>query len=555
MKASLRNIILAIELLVILIFSYFSTALNVYASSDDSTKVTRPYRVLCILSYNYSYNTVPGEIQGIEEGLSSSEYDISFDITYESMDAKSYYKADDIEMFGQYLSYKLSQSKPYDLIMTTDDTALRFVINNREALFAGIPIVFMGVNSLSDAEMAASLEDVTGVAEIPDYESNYKLMRELFPERTKITAIVDGTNTGQGEFVQFMEFISSHPEQEYSVLNTSRYSEQGIKDYLQDLDDDDIILYLDFLENGDGTIYTLNSASKFITSYANNVPVFRVSSADVGNGVLGGVSYSFYEAGRIAGQMGAAILSGQNTDDIDMVTSTVTSTYFEQNAMDAFGISISSIPRDSVILNKRWTILTWYYDNTIIANLVITICILLVAIIVILSFTNRKREKMANTDALTGIPNRLFINKQISSTSNSKDSFAMIMVDLDYFKSINDTLGHLVGDEVLIELARRLNKIAKANHALAARIGGDEFLILLSGANQEKCKLICEQLTEAIKKPISTSKGEINVTLSMGGSIYPEDTDNPSNVLLQADKALYKTKTDGRNGYCMYKDI
>ena len=321
------------------------------------------------------------------------------------------------------------------------------------------------------------------------------------------------------------------------------------------MDDDDIILYLDFLENGDGTIYTLNSASKFITSYANNVPVFRVSSADVGNGVLGGVSYSFYDAGRIAGQMGAAILSGQNTDDIDMVTSTVTSTYFEQNAMDAFGISISSIPRDSVILNKRWTILTWYYDNTIIANLVITICILLVAIIVILSFTNRKREKMANTDALTGIPNRLFINKQISSTSNSKDSFAMIMVDLDYFKSINDTLGHLVGDEVLIELARRLNKIAKANHALAARIGGDEFLILLSGANQEKCKLICEQLTEAIKKPISTSKGEINVTLSMGGSIYPEDTDNPSNVLLQADKALYKTKTDGRNGYCMYKDI
>ena len=528
----------------------------IVANAVESYEDTRgTYNILCLLSYNYSYNTVSDEINGIEAGLKAENENIDFSITYESMDGKHYYRSEDIGRFSEYLSYKISKHPPYDLIITADDTALRFVLNKRDELFAGIPVVFMGVNSVYDAYMAASIDGVTGVAEVPDYESNYQLMRKLFPDRNNITVIVDGTTTGQGEFVQFKEFIENHPNQKYEILNTSRYSRNGVKQYLSQLSETDIILYLDFLEDGDGNVYGLNNASKFICQYAADVPVFRVSSADVGNGILGGVSYSFFEAGKMAGKMGARIINGENPDDISIVTDTVTETYFEQEAMDKYGIKLNDIPEDAIILNEKFTVTAWYRANRVIANLVSLIGILLLIIIALLTMSNRKREKLVNEDTLTKIANRLYITKQIKSFTNSKERYGVIMVDLDYFKSINDGQGHLVGDEVLCALAKRLDVIANEEDSIAARIGGDEFLVLVKFATYGKCEKICKRIQESVSEPITTTKGEVNITVSMGAAVYPDDIDNPMKLMSKADKALYYIKENGRNGYKLYKDI
>jgi diguanylate cyclase (GGDEF)-like protein len=532
-----------------------STFIGGFMPVSAKTNQVDPYRILCILSYNYSYEIVSDEMDGIEAGLSSDDYKLDYEITYESMDSKKFYTAEDIVNFEDYLTYKLSKQEPYDLIITADDSALRFAINHRDTIFKDIPIVFMGVNSIADAQTAAVLDGVTGVAEVPDYEANYELMKSLFPERTTIVAIVDGTNTGQGEFVQFREFIANHPEQDYRVLNTSRYSREGIEQYLSELGDTDIILYLDFLEDGEENIYALDTATKFIATYAEDIPIFRVSSADIGNGVLGGVSYSFYNAGKIAGHMGARILSETDTSEIELVTDTVTNTFFDQKMMDKFDIKILDIPEDAIILNERTTIISWYRENTVIANLSILVCVLLLIIITLLAIANGRREVLVNRDTLTGIPNRLNVNRQIKATTVQNESYGLIMVDLDYFKNINDNLGHLGGDEVLIELANRLEAVAKENNSIAARIGGDEFVVFKRNAKTEDCKHICEQLQIMMQTPISTSQGEVSITLSMGTAIYPEDTDNPSKVMSLADKALYSTKKNGRNGYTLYKDI
>jgi len=538
-----------------IIIVMLSTFIGGFMPVSAKTNQVDPYRILCILSYNYSYEIVSDEMDGIEAGLSSDDYKLDYEITYESMDSKKFYTAEDIVNFEDYLTYKLSKQDPYDLIITADDSALRFAINHRDTIFKDIPIVFMGVNSIADAQTADVLDGVTGVAEVPDYEANYELMKSLFPERTTIVAIVDGTNTGQGEFVQFREFIANHPEQDYRVLNTSRYSREGIEQYLSELGDTDIILYLDFLEDGEKNIYALDTATKFIATYAEDIPIFRVSSADIGNGVLGGVSYSFYDAGKIAGQMAAQILSESETDEIELVTETVTNTYFEQAMMDKYGINILDIPKDAIIINERTTIVSWYRDNTAIANLTILVCFLLLIIIILLAISNGKRKILVNKDALTGIPNRLSINRQIKTTTAQNESYGLIMVDLDYFKDINDNLGHLVGDEVLIELANRLDAVAKENDSTAARIGGDEFLIFKKNAQAENCAHVCEKLQLVMKNPIATSQGEVDITLSMGAAAYPEDTDNPAKVLSLADKALYRTKEEGRNGYTLYKNI
>ena len=107
-----------------------------------------PYRILVICSYNYSFQTVPEHINGLVKGLG----DLNYEINYETMDAKTYYHTSDIAQFYNYLSYKLHQVDPYDLVVLMDDTALRFGINYRQQLFDNTPMVFLGINSISDAE-------------------------------------------------------------------------------------------------------------------------------------------------------------------------------------------------------------------------------------------------------------------------------------------------------------------------------------------------------------------------------------------------------------------
>ncbi len=526
-----------------------SSSLFVRASVNAEEKT---YRVLCILSYNYSYDIVPYETDGIEAGLNEKEYGIKYSITYESMDSKVYYTPEDIEKFSDYLSYKLQNGKSYDVVIVTDDTALRFAMNHRTTLFNGIPIVFMGINTLSDAQSAAALEDVTGVAEVPDLESNYNLMKRIFPEKDTIVAIVDGTTTGQGEYVQFMRFISEHPDQKYMILNTSRYSQNGVKEYLNKLDENCIIFYFDFGEDGDGNNYNLESGAKFISENAPDVPIFRSSSANIGNGVLGGVSYSFYDAAKVAGEMAAEILTGTDPAEIEMVSDMFTIPYFEQSEMDYFEIKKSMLPQNSEIINEKYTAKVWYEQNTVLANLVFLICILLLTIIIMLAISNRKRQRIINTDSLTGIANRFCANKTFKSYVAMQEMFGVIMVDVDYFKQVNDNNGHKIGDEVLQGVAKRLDAVAAENNAIAARIGGDEFMILALEHDSKSCKAMCERVQDDMDEPIHTSGGDVKITLSMGGAVYPDDTDDASKVMNLADSALYIVKKNGRNDYNMY---
>jgi len=548
MAKRLKFVTLWVTIITVLFISNMGIDCKQVQAQDDTN-----YRVLCILSYNYAYNIVPYETDGIEDGLFSDEYNLNVTLSYESMDAKNFYTATDIEKFYDHINYKLHRTDKYDLVIVADDSALRFAMNNRDTLFKDIPIIFMGINSISDAQTAAVLDNVTGVAEVTDFESNYQLMRQLFPERNNIVAVVDGTNTGQGEYVQFMKFIEDHPDQAYQILNTSRYSKEGVVNYLGELGSNDIILYLDFGEDGDGNIYTLEYASELIANSVDNVPIFRTSSANVGHGVLGGISYSFYDAGKQAGTMAAQVLSGTPIQDIDMRSETVTQTYFEQSAMDKYGIKLRQIPEDSVVINLRFSLIKWYKDNTVLADLLILICLLLLTIIIILARNNGISKRIANSDALTGIANRLYMNRLLQNCISHNETFGYIIIDVDYFKQINDTKGHNVGDQVLVEIAKRLNQVAEKNASIAARIGGDEFSILVKGGSRISCSNICQQVKELTKNPIETRGGLVEFTFSIGGAVYPEDTNESHMVMVLADQALYKVKKGGRNDCLMYQ--
>ncbi len=505
------------------------------------------YHILLLSSYNYSYSTVPQIMSGFTEGLGT----ISYDIDYEFMDSKKFYTQKDIEAFYDYLQYKMQRVLPYDLIVVCDDNALRFWRNYQSELFGETPMIFLGINNVKDAEMVAELPYVTGIAEIADYQSNYELMHHLFPKRTKVVAVVDGSVTGNGEYALFLETSAAYPVFEYSVINTGDYSGEGLKRAFQKIGPDTIILYLDFLEDADGTIYTERTASTLIYENAPDTPIFRISTANMGYGVLGGIIYSHKDAGIRAGEMAVEILKGKSPEELPLVTDTFASPLFDQALLDRFHIKGDALPEGSKILNEHWSLKKFYLENTLLANMILLVIFLLTSFIAILFYMFWKRDQLTKQDFLTKMPNRLYINERMKKAIEKRETYGIVMIDVDHFKTINDTLGHPVGDELLISVAGRLKGLSSSRLKIA-RIGGDEFMALILGDKTEEAEEICREIQKKIKLPHNLSTGPMNITASIGCALYPLHTEDPNRVLHLADEALYEVKEEGRDGYRVY---
>ena len=167
-------------------------------------------------------------------------------------------------------------------------------------------------------------------------------------------------------------------------------------------------------------------------------------------------------------------------------------------------------------------------------------------------------QHMAHHDALTDLPNRnLFLDRLQQSLNRARwhDRLVAVMfMDLDRFKIINDTLGHNVGDQLLLQLSQRLAKTVRDGDTIA-RFGGDEFAILLDDINSEShISSLAEKLLDTLATPFKFNKQELFVTASIGVSIFPTDGEDSDTLLRNADVAMYRAKDLGKNNYQFYSD-
>ena len=165
-------------------------------------------------------------------------------------------------------------------------------------------------------------------------------------------------------------------------------------------------------------------------------------------------------------------------------------------------------------------------------------------------------ERLAHYDTLTGLPNRLLLNSRIQKTweraHRDGKPFAVMFLDLDGFKAVNDTLGHPVGDELLKVVANRLRENMRETDTIA-RLGGDEFLIVLEDVGRDDIVAVAQHLIERISAPFDLGLAEpVCVGLSLGWSHYPEHADNVPALIRQADEALYQVKRSGRGAWREY---
>lgn len=168
----------------------------------------------------------------------------------------------------------------------------------------------------------------------------------------------------------------------------------------------------------------------------------------------------------------------------------------------------------------------------------------------------QRLDFLAHHDILTSLPNRLLfsdrLNQAISHAKRRNHIVALMFMDLDRFKNINDTLGHSVGDALLKGIAKRLKQLLR-NEDTVARISGDEFAILLTNLESvDGIPLIATKLLRSISKPFSIAGRELFITSSIGITTYPMDSADPNTLLKNADTAMYQAKNSGRDNYCFY---
>lgn len=169
---------------------------------------------------------------------------------------------------------------------------------------------------------------------------------------------------------------------------------------------------------------------------------------------------------------------------------------------------------------------------------------------------HKRIEELAFNDALTGLPNRVMLAERVefalAMSQRHQTPFALLFLDLDRFKHINDSLGHLFGDRVLVEVAERL-KLCVRHVDTVARLGGDEFVMLIHQADARGAEGSARRVIEALSAPFTLDGMSFSVTASIGIALYPNDGATMNDLIKNADAAMYRVKERGRAGFRFYQ--
>jgi len=300
-------------------------------------------QVLILHSYHKGVWT-DSLIEGIEPVLGAIE---GLDIHIEYMDTKKINSAEYYEILREEIRLKFEQIT-FDVIITSDNNALNFVLGNREILFPSVPVVFCGVNRFSH-QMLGGDKNVTGVVEEGDFSATLQVALKMRPHADTIFVITDSTSTSRINFESFKKELTAL-RRDISVKPLDNTSASQLAEVLSSIPRNDFVFFISYWKDNSGNVISHKSLEKILRK--SNVPVFGRSEWMIGLGLTGGKCVSGINQGKTAAELAVKILEGSSTDQIPVIMESPNVYMFDYYEITRHGINRDHLPPDSIIVNS-----------------------------------------------------------------------------------------------------------------------------------------------------------------------------------------------------------
>lgn len=533
------------------------TGVTSYAKEEEVNN----NRILFISSYSLSRDTVQLEIEGIQ----SAQPD-DFILDYEFMDTYRVYDDTAMQLFYEGLKYRLSQVEEYDAVILGDDAALRFFLKYREELFLTQPAFYIGVNDEALSKRTEKDPNIKGILERLPVKENLEKALEIYPEAETVYAIVDDSLTGTAESQNYDAMQKEFPDLNFEKINTSQLTQEELRKQIMAMPENAILIYYCMNEDAEGRQYTNKEAVNFISLYTKIPILYFLENDRIGENILGGYCFSIKNSATEVMKTAVKVVRGdRKMQYVDFKDSGLYVWSLNADMLKKFQISRKYFPDDTVYVND---VPSFWEKNSEIITPIILIVVVLSAISAWLCLDNVKRRKMmkemeemkdhlenaSQHDFLTGLPNRSKFMSDLQEIIAKKQPCTVIMLDLDNFKGINDTMGHAMGDEALKGVANRL-KTLKTPLLTAYRFAGDEFILILRSDNPKISDNAVMQCLQVFRKPYKMMGKPMDIHGSIGAACYPADTLDMETLIVCADDAMYAIKKEGKNGCMFYRDL
>lgn len=563
----------------IIIFILLSCSQNVQANPEHSDLAQYPH-VLILHSYHLQFpwthllnDTILSNLESLLPGEN---------IHIEFMDERRY--SDNPRVRTELLRlYNLKYAaQPPDVIVVSDDAALNMVLNSDLPWLKKAPLVFLGINIPESHDLSRHPQH-TGVLEGMAIAENIEFIRTLLPQTDHILLIADRSGLGALMAEEARKLIRQQHFKEITLSVYDDFTFAELDQHMARLPANSAVLFLTIHNDRNGDYFSYAKHLPTLSAHTP-VPVFGMwGDLMMGQGSIGGMMHNASSQAEMATQMVKDILAGVPASAIPVIQKTRFTPQLDERQRLRFNIPVSRLPAGT---ERHFLPQGFLATHAVLIGVGLSIIVFLSLIILLLSLNirrrvhaeqqwqnlrqtleqrvshrtntlNRQNQQLtelstqlalqANTDALTGIGNRRYGDEQLqqamAEARQENTALSLALIDVDYFKRINDQYGHERGDQMLIELAGLLSKHLRPQDILV-RWGGEEFMLLLRNCPLSQAEILCERLRLQANTINISSNNFLTISIGLSCSLYAENTEE---LLRQADINLYTAKTHGRN--------
>jgi diguanylate cyclase (GGDEF)-like protein len=504
--------------------------------------------ILVLMSYHHGNSWEDRILEGIERWDKRSVGQPTLHVEW--MDTKRYPDNVHRDNFSHYLNTKY-RDRRFDLVITVDDNALEMALQGG-VLFDETPIIFSGV-SADPLAMAGKRSGVTGIAQRFELTRTLELALSLHPDALQLLFITPNNENGAG--------TRDDIDKALNKAQIQLPADHWIIASIEELDTRLPTLPAKTLTFVFGAV-PLSEDKRLLgpeetIAYVRThtpLPIYTDLDSAVGHGAIGGYMNSGFKTGQIVAQLAARVLSGEPADTIPVIYEPPMSLIFDYRELLRHGVALSALPDNAQMLYDPPSIFDPEYRSPLIAfSIIVASLLLALAILLLRNRVQASRQAalryQATHDELTGIPNRTwlieYLSRQEDTPGTTDEQIAVVMMDLNRFKLVNDTYGHAFGDEVITAVGRRLARSLINKKEQLVRLGGDAFAILLHFRDETAITCLEQRCEKVLSEPFMIYGKHIPLSAAFGISTASLDHIESDRLLREADTAMYEAKRNG----------